>query len=217
VFAIVAAIVAWYYYIRLYKGETFMGNKYDNHNTKAVNPETLMSKTTPFDKYKVQTFGSVASKRKVAREFDKIVAKVSAITSNIDYFKRNLSLTPKHTAGLKLLKDMHGRNGNLFNYVEIQPGTGFHGVNYPFGVTNKPSTTPIGKDKHLRANKRIVFLTMRKSANVMQSDTFIRKLVIHELAHTVANHVQYRPDDHRKDFGDAETLLTALWDCLPEN
>lgn len=216
VFVIMATIVTWYYYIRHYKGETFMGNKkYDNHNIKAVNPQTLMSKTTPFDKYKVQAFGSVGSKRKVAREFDKIVAKVISITSNIDFFKHNLSLTPKHIAGLQLLKDMHGRNENMFNYVEIQPGTGFHGVNYPFGVQEHSKQPPIGKDKHLRAKRRIVFLTIRKSANVMQSDTFIRKLVIHELAHTIANHVLYRPDDHGQDFKDAEALLTVLWNSVP--
>ena len=188
--------------------------RYDDHNTKAVDPQTLMANTIGFDRYRVQDIGTVTSKRKVVREFDKIIAKVSAITSNLDYFTTHPSLTPQLREGLKLLRDMHGKEGNKKNYVEIQQGTGFHGVNYPFGVTNKPSTTPVGKDATLRATKRVVFLTMRKSANVMQSDTFIRKLVIHELAHTIANHVQYRPDDHGKDFKDAELILTEMWNSV---
>ena len=33
------------------------------------------------------------------------------------------------------------------------------------------------------------------------------ELFVHELAHTGANHVRWRPDDHKKDFKSFEKLL----------
>ena len=43
-------------------------------------------------------------------------------------------------------------------------------------------------------------------------ENFIKDLIIHELAHTLANHVRYRPDDHKHDFKKAEKLFKKLWE-----
>ena len=92
-------------------------------------------------------------------------------------------------------------------FLEIAPDTGFLGVNYPLGVQNTNSE-PFGKDGNERAIGRTVFLTIDPD---YISDQGLEKLIIHELSHTLANHVKYRPDDHGKDFIAAEKLFKKIW------
>ena len=94
------------------------------------------------------------------------------------------------------------------NYLlsEMQIGTEFNGLNKPKNlyISNKPS---IGKDKTLRASYRHVFLTLRDKNYKFNNKDKIMKLVIHEIAHTMCNHVTWRDDDHGKDFKHAEKLI----------
>jgi len=99
--------------------------------------------------------------------------------------------------------DIHPNNYLL---SEMQLGTNFYGLNKPKNLynANKP---PIGKDKTLRAGYRHVFLTLRNSNGKFNDKEKIMKLVIHEIAHTMCNHVTWRDDDHGKDFKHAEKLI----------
>ena len=99
--------------------------------------------------------------------------------------------------------DIHPNNYLL---SEMQLGTNFYGLNKPKNLynSNKPS---IGKDKKLRASYRHVFLTLRDSNGNFNDKEKIMKLVIHEIAHSMCNHVTWRDDDHGKDFKHAEKLI----------
>ena len=52
---------------------------------------------------------------------------------------------------------------------------------------------------YLRPKRRQLFFNARKP--------FSKNLLIHELAHTAANHVMFRPDDHGRDFQEAQKLI----------
>lgn len=99
--------------------------------------------------------------------------------------------------------DIHPNNYFL---SEMQLNTNFYGLNKPKDLyfSNKP---PIGKDKILRASYRHVFLTLRDKNSRFNDKEKIMKLVIHEIAHTMCNHVTWRNDDHGKDFKHAEKII----------
>jgi hypothetical protein len=92
-------------------------------------------------------------------------------------------------------------------FVELTNKTGFLGVNYPLGV-KKTTSVSFGTDKKERAMGRVVFLTIDPK---YISKKRLEDLIIHELSHTLANHVRYRPDDHGKDFIAAENLFKKIW------
>lgn len=56
-----------------------------------------------------------------------------------------------------------------------------------------------GITPYLRPTYRIIYV----NSNLGYS----KSLLVHELAHTAANHVMYRPSDHHQDFVEAEKLL----------
>ena len=89
---------------------------------------------------------------------------------------------------------------SFFLLSQIPPRKGFDGMNKPKEryISNEPY---IGPDKNIRANYRDIFLDVNK----LHSD-----LLIHELAHTFCNHVQWRPDDHGHDFITAENILKDM-------
>lgn len=187
--------------------------RYDQENFRRVDPAGLDKNATSVGGYRVQNVGTLESKRKVARILQTIKKKVDNLTrpENLralfeDPVSKRL-LNGRLMEGLKLLQDMHSRRKD---YAEISPNTGFFGVNYPFGVS-ETSGEPLGVDRSLRAKKRVIYLTVRQSPNSFRSHIWLENLVIHELAHTVANHVRYRPDDHGKDFANAEELVKYLW------
>ena len=99
--------------------------------------------------------------------------------------------------------DIHPNNYLL---SEMQLNTIFNGLNKPRNLynSNKPA---IGKDKKLRASYRHVFITLRNSQGKFNDKEKIIKLVIHEITHTMCNHVTWRNDDHEKDFKHAEKLI----------
>ena len=74
----------------------------------------------------------------------------------------------------------------------------FDGLNKPKNVhvTNEIN---IGPDKNLRAQYRIIFLTLRKNGKLITIKS-LKSLIAHELTHTALNHVQWRNDDHGPEF-----------------
>jgi len=91
----------------------------------------------------------------------------------------------------------------------------FYGMNKPYDLYIDKTPVPIGPivtingvdANTIRPVKRTIFL------DVIRNDTVgdIKNLVIHELAHTVANHCIYRPDDHGSDFIAAENLVAKYY------
>jgi hypothetical protein len=138
---------------------------------------------------------------------------------------------PNKTARAKLLSKIDTKFGNIIKqlkpneyvgseqqmisilkntphiFLEIAPNTGFLGVNYPLGVQNT-NLEPFGTDGNERAIGRTVFLTIDPK---YISNQKLENLIIHELSHTLANHVKYRTDDHGKDFIAAEKLFKKIW------
>jgi len=216
-FILLAAVAAYLFCECLHKnleGYKGMVTKHDRVNYQAVPPDMLDSGTVKVKGYRVQAMGTVESTVRVAEALASIKMKTDSIVrpknfhALMEHPSTKTMLTPRLEAGMGLLHRMHFSKSG---YVEIPPTTGFYGVNYPFGVHNEANTMPLGADKRLRATKRVVYLTLRHSPNRFRSREFVKDLVIHELAHTVANHVQYRPDDHGPDFEAAEMLLKHLW------
>ena len=138
---------------------------------------------------------------------------------------KNIELRLKNTMREELKKGRGGKfKKEMQHFIETQHNffemplkkagfQKFRGLNKPKNVhkTNKP---PIGKDKNLRPSYRIVMLTIRNTNGGIESCAKFLRLLLHELAHTVANHVILRGDDHGKDFKEYESLL---WKMLRKN
>jgi hypothetical protein len=131
---------------------------------------------------------------------------------------KKVELRLKNTMREELKKGRGGKfKKHMKHFVETQhrffemplKNAGFYGLNKPKNVhkTNKP---PIGKDKNLRPSYRVVMLTIRNSNGTVESCTKFLKLLIHELSHTLANHVTWREDDHGKDFKDSESFMWKM-------
>ena len=93
------------------------------------------------------------------------------------------------------------------NYLlsEMQLGTQFDGLNKPKKLYK--SNNKLGKDQYLRAEYRDVFLRLRNNNGQFRSNKSIIDLVIHEITHTMCNHVTWRDDNHHDDFKHCENLL----------
>ena len=136
------------------------------------------------------------------------------ITEITTYFKINYyKYSKKDQILIDCFCDIHPNNYIL---SEMQLGTMFNGLNKPRNLhkTNKPH---IGKDGQLRASYRNVFLTLRAKDGKFNSENKIMKLVIHEIAHTMCNHVTWRDDDHGSDFKHSEKLITNAYMKIKEN
>lgn len=98
-----------------------------------------------------------------------------------------------------------GTSTSRYLLSEIPPGTAFSGLNKPKMRYIDKRLPPVGKDKNGRALYRDIFFDLN-----MNNKSF-KELVLHELAHSLANHIMYRPNDHHADFHWAEKLLTNHW------
>lgn len=90
---------------------------------------------------------------------------------------------------------------------EIPKKTKFDGLNKPKTryFDKKHSLPKVGKDGSKRALYRDIFLNLNKN------DDDLKSLVVHELAHSMANHIFYRPNDHHSDFNWAEKMIKKYW------
>ena len=99
-----------------------------------------------------------------------------------------------------------------YNYKlsEMQLGNQFNGLNKPRAI-EETGELSLGPDGSLRAKWRHIFITLRKSNGHFKSWKAIIDLVIHEIAHTMCNHVRWRDDDHGADFQRAEKILKEAY------
>jgi len=86
---------------------------------------------------------------------------------------------------------------------EIPKDIGYSGMSKPKQRFIDTTGNPVGKDGKIRPLYRDVFLDL--------DDENLDALIIHELAHTMANHVNFRVDDHGKDFKWAENVIKKYW------
>jgi predicted SprT family Zn-dependent metalloprotease len=100
---------------------------------------------------------------------------------------------------------LSGKKTSRYLINEIPKGTKFDGIDMPRMRYIEKYSPFVGKDGQERALYRDIYL------NLDLSPTVLEKLIIHELAHTMANHVRYRPDDHHADFKWCEKLIKKYW------
>jgi hypothetical protein len=82
-------------------------------------------------------------------------------------------------------------------FSEISDNPYFSGINKPKNIYESTSENDIFinvHDKLLRATWRLVMLKLSLPPKKLY------ELYVHEIAHTFANHVQYRHDDHKEDY-----------------
>ena len=170
------------------------GTPIDRYNNSHVSIKNLMGNCVREGSYLVQDNNN---KENTSRILSRIDNKFERMINNIDPGK----FTGKEKKMIQILK----HTPHIF--LEISPNTGFLGVNYPLGVRETDSIH-FGTDGNERAMGRAVFLTVSPE-HILNED--LNKLVIHELSHTLANHVKYRPNDHGEDFINAEKLFKRIW------
>ena len=122
---------------------------------------------------------------------------------NLNYYR----YSNKDKIAIKCFCDIHPNNYKL---SEMQLNTDFNGINKPRELYLS-SDAPLGSDKKHRAKWRHVFLTLRKRNGEFKSFNTIMRLVIHEIAHTMCNHIRWRDDDHNEDFEYYEKLLESVY------
>ena len=98
-----------------------------------------------------------------------------------------------------------GKKTSRYLLSEIPGGIKFNGLSKPKMRYEDMSAPSVGKDGQGRALYRDIFLNLNMKSNDLKN------LLIHELAHSLCNHIQYRPDDHHEDFQWAEKLITMYW------
>lgn len=120
----------------------------------------------------------------------------------IDNIRKSGKRSPEIDTFNFIHREIRGKSNYLLS--EMKKGTGFEGLNKPREIilTNKPI---IGPDGRKRAQWRDIFLKLdTRNPNLTKQDI---TLFVHELAHTGANHVTFRVDDHHQDFKDFENLI----------
>jgi len=124
-------------------------------------------------------------------------------------------VSPRDREKMRLLIKHHGIGKQRLVKEINTDDTRFYGMNKPYHLYIDKCVEPIGPPvtingvdaKIIRPTKRTIFLDVLR----IKTDRDIENLVIHELAHTVANHCIYRPDDHGPDFKAAENLVKNLY------
>ena len=174
-------------------------------------------------RYKVHKSGTEDDRKRAANVLAEYQATMEKIIKNMKT-KTRLSELQKHQRKLFLsIHDKYGHKVQEMNRTYVK----FSGMNKPYNIILDRDAYPIGpkitsardlngsavkedrKDctgyaiPYLRPSSRTVFLDARNG--------YKEWLIVHELAHTVANHVVFRPDDHYSDFKAAEKFVES---CL---
>jgi hypothetical protein len=98
-----------------------------------------------------------------------------------------------------------GQKTSRYLISEIPRGTQFAGLSKPKMRYIDIKAPSIGKDTNIRALYRDIFL------DLSMNDKELKELIIHELAHSMANHVRWWDDNHGIDFKWAEKLIAEHW------
>lgn len=96
---------------------------------------------------------------------------------------------------------------------EITPNNKFNGLNKPYDIVklDVPDGLKFKQDTSLRAGRRHIMLELVHKNGKRKKWGSVKKLLLHEMAHTMCNHVTYREEgNHMDDFDDAEKFLTFI-------
>lgn len=118
-------------------------------------------------------------------------------------YNHNNFLSEYERNGIKLFLD------TPHTIMEISPyDTRFTAINKPKNVTNT-SQPSHGTDKNLRASHKHVMFKLRSTEGKrVHSRESLTIVFAHEIAHTMANHVTWRYDDHGEDFKIYQRIIT---------
>lgn len=128
------------------------------------------------------------------------------LLSSIDLFIKEIarhiknnfdSIPDRLKPGMLVFLEIHPNRHKLF---ELPVDSEFYGLNKPKNVAVDLRLPKIGKDGFLKAEKRYIFFKLRYPDGSFIPMEALQELVVHEIAHTAANHVRWRNDDHGKDY-----------------
>jgi hypothetical protein len=98
------------------------------------------------------------------------------------------------------------------NIQEIPHNMGFEGLNKPKNIvkfTFKPKQ--FNQDNGYRAGRRHIMLAVRTNKNELRKWDKVKRLILHEISHTLCNHVTYRTKgNHLDDFKYTEKTITKF-------
>ena len=142
-----------------------------------------------------------------------IMKRISDFIDNIAYnINKNFHKLPLNIVhGALLFILIHPHRYSLF---EIPPNSMFLGLNKPKFVYTDLLLPSVGKDKRLKATERYLFLQLRNKNGQFKNQKEIFDTLIHELVHTMANHVTWREDDHGSDFIKYNKFLTNFCNLM---
>ena len=158
---------------------------------------------TGLTRYLVNGHAHLARSRSAAKTLSRLRARVVTLCENIATNHAAWNQCSFFTRRVPIFLDIHAF-GN-FGIHEIPPGTGFDGMNKPRGRYVTSDGPAVGADAKIRASRREIFLNLDKSPRSLDA------LLVHELAHTLANHVTFREDDHHADFRACEKFIKMHW------
>lgn len=100
------------------------------------------------------------------------------------------------------------------DFQEIPENNIFEGVNKPkFIILSDNDGLYFEKDNDYRATRRHIMLSLRTKQQKPRSWKNVKKLLLHELAHTMCNHCTYREQgNHQGDFNKSEKFLNQIVD-----
>ena len=144
---------------------------------------------------KTYTYNNTERNVFVKDRFDpKKIEKHTNILFFLDKFTLNLQEYVKNNKLHVNNKCLKLFNDTKHTFYELYPNPHYNGVNKPKNVHEcENATENIGPDEKLRAHTRHVMIIIPDDVVEMFD------LYCHEIAHTLCNHVQFRPDDHHGD------------------
>ena len=137
------------------------------------------------------------------------ILKLMCIYLSINFYK----YSKKEQSCIKCFLDIHFNSNQNYYLSEMQLNTQFNGLNKPRELYLSLSDQ-IGKDGKYRAKYRHIFLTLRKKDGNFKTTKSIIDLFIHEITHTMCNHITWRDDDHNEDFESCEKLLINVFNKI---
>lgn len=95
---------------------------------------------------------------------------------------------------------------------EIPENGIYDGINKPKNIVKAPNDNlHFKRDNDVRPGKRHVMLRIRRENGQLRAWNSIRKLLLHELSHSMCNHCRYREkENHEEDFHKCEDFITYL-------
>jgi hypothetical protein len=154
--------------------------------------------------YKYKLLKTRAAPRDKLYKLERLRHKIYDLCKCLKRYKEQIDCDYYTSTVIDLFLSLHDA-GSPSLLSEIPRDTKFDGLNKPKSRYRMSNIPFIGKDANERALYRDIFLNLEKT------DSELELLLIHELAHSMANHVRYRPDDHHADFKYCENLIKQCW------